>query len=266
MNADRYLEFKRLRDKYDDQLVNKEVGAVQVEKNDLLDLLQAALERGAVEVQFNGKLTKLVPKEKTDGDLIEVTFTTIFGAEFLGHIGQLFGRSCHIVLEPITLAESKAAEDEAKGEAGDLEGQLGLFDGPTADPAPDEIHQAGVTSISSTCPACGGTCYRGEGSEEACETCGGSGVVHTESTHLVPRAVCPTCDGACNIPDPVDGFLGPCPTCHGSGSVEGEAEESSIADQDEEEVDADLENEARYIMSEEDGDDTQDDLDNQESA
>ena len=245
MDADRFLKFKGLRDKYSDQIENREVGSVQVEKNDFLDLLQATLERGHVEVQFNGKFTKLTPKEKYDGNLIDVTFTTLFGAAFLGKIGTLFGMGCQVYVEPVSRAEGGAApalsDEEEKARI--AKSQLGLpFDGPTAEPAPEEPHQAGVDRIASTCPACGGTSYVGEGSEEACDTCGGTGVVYTTPGVSLVMVPCGACDGVGNKPDS-EGVVGACLVCHGTGKVEAEVTE------EEAEEDDDLANDVRVTLS-----------------
>lgn len=91
------------------------------------------------------------------------------------------------------------------------------FDGnPEGGPA---IHQAGESTVSSTCPSCGGTCYTGsEDNREPCEACGGTGLVHTPKAQD-NIATCPDCKGSGNVHG-LDLSWGPCVTCQSTGKVD----------------------------------------------
>lgn len=114
---------------------------------------------------------------------------------------------------------SHKAEDEKPKKGGKPVVQGTLFGGPTATPAPgEEVHQAGEELISSTCPSCGGNCYRGENNEDPCEECGATGVVYRKP-NTDTRVDCPTCKGTGNV-EGLDLVWGPCTDCHGTGKVE----------------------------------------------
>jgi len=81
-----------------------------------------------------------------------------------------------------------------------------------------ETVQAGEELISSTCPSCGGNCYRGESNEEPCEECGATGVVY-RAKNLDKRVDCATCKGTGNV-EGLDLVWGPCTDCKGTGKVE----------------------------------------------
>lgn len=116
------------------------------------------------------------------------------------------------------------------GRRGGDGGQRDLFGGPTAEPAPkDEPHQAGEERIASTCPACGGVSYVGEGSEEACELCGGTGVVYSAPGEHIAMVPCGACDGVGNKPD-TEGVFGPCEVCRGTGKVAAEVTDDPLGD------------------------------------
>ena len=70
------------------------------------------------------------------------------------------------------------------------------FDGNPETPPSTEKDQDSL--VSSTCPSCGGTCYRGEGSEESCETCGGTGLVYSAPSSD-DKVTCPDCNTMFNV-------------------------------------------------------------------
>lgn len=128
----------------------------------------------------------------------------------------------------IRLEFSSAKQPTAGRVTGDGQKEF-PFSGPTAVPAPDETHHAGEERIASTCPACGGVAYMGEDAEDACETCGGTGVVYTAPGKALAMIPCEACHGVGNAPDD-DGVVGPCVVCHGTGKVEAEVTEDPIGD------------------------------------
>ncbi|MEI8095906.1 MAG: hypothetical protein WCG80_16980 [Spirochaetales bacterium] len=124
--------------------------------------------------------------------------------------------------------EFSSAKLASNGPASRLE-QGELFGGPTAEPAPDETHHAGGETIASTCPACGGVAYMGEDAEDACETCGGTGVVYSAPGPALAMVPCDLCSGTGNLTDPT-GVVGPCHVCHGTGKLELEVSEDPVGD------------------------------------
>ena len=221
MTKEKYLKVTDIRDKYRDRL--QDVGVpmpvepdITLEKKELMILLEGCLSRGDVEIQFKGTLTKMPPKLKADGSRsIEFSFATPFDEGLLGRAGHLYGSGVNVFVElnvnPGSIVKTPdQKEAEAKAELDKTQGVLGL-DTPT-------IHQAGEELISSTCPSCGGNCYRGESNEEPCEECGATGVVY-RAKNLDKRVDCATCKGAGNV-EGLDLVWGPCTDCKGAGKVE----------------------------------------------
>jgi DnaJ-class molecular chaperone len=227
MTPARYARILEIRERYNDLMAGAENTIIPIEKTELLDLMQASLERGDIEVQFNASFSKMTPKLKADGSKsIEFTFVAPFSEALLANAGQAYGSGVHLSLEENVVADPVKREEPRSDDA-DPEGlNMELpFDGETPE-AKDE--GAAAMRLKATCAACGGLGYRGEGSEESCEDCGGTGVVFTESK--APETMpCPDCGGSGNVADE-EGTLGPCLTCHSTGKVELVAEE--VADQE----------------------------------
>jgi hypothetical protein len=173
---------------------------------------------------------------EADGSIVKMgTFVSKGGGLMLQVQLPLEGNLAAVVAMHLgNIAEIKVRFSSAKPQptTGRVSGdgqQTFPFSGPTAEPAPDETHQAGVERIASTCPACGGVAYMGEDAEDACETCGGTGVVYSAPGQALAMIPCENCHGIGNTPDD-DGVVGPCVVCHGTGKVEAEITDDPLGD------------------------------------
>lgn len=171
---------------------------------------------------------------EADGSIVKMgTFVSKGGGLMLQVQLPLEGNLAAVVAMHLgNIAEIKVRFSSAKpatpGKGAGAQKTFG-FDGPTAEPAPDETHQAGVDRIASTCPACGGVAYMGEDAEDACETCGGTGVVYSAPGQALAMIPCENCHGIGNTPDD-DGVVGPCVVCHGTGKIEAEVTDDPLGD------------------------------------
>jgi hypothetical protein len=144
-------------------------------------------------------------------------------ASLAGVIAMHLGNIAKIRME-FSSAKPASNGPASRAEQGELWGS-----GPTAEPAPDETHHAGGETIASTCPACGGVAYMGEDAEDACETCGGTGVVYQAPGPALAMVPCDSCDGSGNVVDD-DGAVGGCHACHGTGKLELPVSDDPVGD------------------------------------